>query len=106
MVSPEAKKLNSMEMKKNKMLHEAAAGADAKEDVKVMLFPQENGVSIRLQSKVEALFGEQIKSTVKELLEQYGVESCRVELYDQSALDYTLRARVETAILRATEAEA
>jgi len=96
-----------MEKKHLKIIKNAVAGTDAKEDVKVMIFPQEGGIDIQIHSKLKTLFGEHMKQIAGELLEQYGVENCRMELYDQSALDYVLKARVETAILRgAAEGEA
>ena len=81
----------------------ASAGTDNREDVKVTVAPAESGIRITVRSSVAALFGKQIEAAARDILNQYQIEACAMEIDDHSALDYALRARVETAILLAME---
>ena len=49
----------------------------------------------------EYQFGDDIRRVVGEVLSEQGVEQAKVHLVDRGALDCVIRARVETAILRA-----
>lgn len=84
-----------------KITKTAIAGTENREDLRVTVRPAQQGVEIIVRSSVGALFGPQIEAAARELLAQYGIEACVLEIDDQSALDYAVRARVETAILRA-----
>lgn len=86
-----------------KQLHKARAGSEAREDLLVQVFPAEAGVEIVVRSSVAALFGPLIEAAARELLAQHGITACRMEIDDQGALDYAVRARIETAICRAME---
>ncbi len=79
------------------------AGTDNREDVKVTLFPTEDGITIIVRSSVSPLFDRQIEEAARVLLAHYNIHACHMEIDDHSALDYVVRARIETAILRATE---
>jgi branched-chain amino acid transport system ATP-binding protein len=48
-------------------------------------------------------FGELIRAKVDQVLARHGVEAGEVRITDRGALDYAIEARLETAILRATE---
>jgi citrate lyase subunit gamma (acyl carrier protein) len=86
-----------------KILHESEAGLQDKGDVVIQLKPGADGSGIQLdiESKVMALFGEQIRSSVLEEIAEYGLTDLSVTVRDQGALDYAIRARVQTAIERA-----
>lgn len=59
----------------------------------------ENQILVR--SPVEPLYGHLIAAAAEELLLQYGItHGCRIEITDCNALDYVIRARIETAITR------
>ena len=45
-------------------------------------------------------FGESIEATVRNVLEQFNIDSVKVNVVDRGALDCVIRARVETAIVR------
>ena len=62
--------------------------------------PCAQGIEIRLESTVKAQFGDAIEAAVRETLAECGVERARLTLSDRGALDFVLRARVETAIAR------
>lgn len=81
----------------------ASAGTDNREDLKVFVEPAESGIHITVRSSVAALFGSHIEAAARDILSQYNIAACRMEIDDRSALDYAVRARVETAILRAME---
>ena len=86
-----------------KILREAEAGMQDKGDVVVRLTPgpEGSGVSLDLESKVMALFGEQIKASVLEEISAYNLTDVQVTIRDNGALDYAIRARAEAAIERA-----
>jgi citrate lyase subunit gamma (acyl carrier protein) len=86
-----------------KILREATAGMLDKGDVAVQLRPGPigSGIQVEIESKVYALFGDQIKTSVLEEIERYQLTDMFVSVKDQGALDYAIRARVQTAIERA-----
>ena len=90
-----------MELKKP-----AVAGTMESSDIMVMLRPNEGrGIEIDIQSDVKATFGEAIKATIREVLEDFGVNDAMVAVVDKGALDFVIRARMQCAICRAAEIE-
>ena len=83
-----------MEIKKN-----ASAGTLESSDVYVEIEPAED-LNIQLESVVLAQFGQEIDAVVREVLQENGVASANVRVFDRGALECVIRARVETAILR------
>lgn len=81
----------------------AAAGTMESSDVYVEIEPAEGGLEIELDSVVEKQFGDSIRRTAAEVLQEQGVKNARLRLVDRGALDCVIRARVETAILRGRE---
>ena len=65
--------------------------------VKLQLF-EKGGISIRLQSKVERMFGDQIRQQALEVLEALGVSHALLEIEDSGALPYVIAARIEAAV--------
>ncbi len=86
-----------------KILKNASAGTMESSDVYVEIEPNEKGLELSLSSVVEKQFGEKIKEAAFEVLAEHGVDSASVRIVDRGALECVLRARVETAILRAKE---
>ena len=78
----------------------AAAGTMESSDAYVEIEPGAGALEIRLESVVEQQFGETIRASVKDVLDEYGVTDARVHVVDRGALDCVIRARVETAVLR------
>lgn len=73
-------------------------------DIYIILMPNENcGIEVELESLVIKQFGEQIKKTIIDTLVELGIRDAIVRAQDKGALDYTIRARVETAVKRATQ---
>lgn len=80
----------------------AKAGTQESNDILIMVAPNENkGIELELESIVMEQFGEQIKKVILEKLSEMKVENVKVKAQDKGALDYTIRARVETAVSRA-----
>ncbi len=85
----------------NEIVKRACAGTMESSDVYVELEPGTAGIEIDLDSVVAAQFGTAIRNSVTEVLREQGVDNVRVRLVDRGALDCVIRARVETAVLRA-----
>lgn len=86
-----------------RILREASAGRDEKGDIVVCLSPgrEDSGIQIEIESTVKSLFGDQIRASVLALVEEYGLRDLKISIRDQGALDYAIRARVQTVIDRA-----
>ena len=72
-------------------------------DTYVEIEPGNGELSIKIESVVKVQFGERIETSVKEICDAYGIADANVRIVDRGALDCVIRARVETAILRAKE---
>ncbi|MGL5437071.1 MAG: citrate lyase acyl carrier protein [Lachnospiraceae bacterium] len=81
----------------------AIAGTYESSDVSVRVEPYDNGIEIELESSVMDQYGDQIKETAMEVLENLQVSGVKVVIIDKGALDCTLRARIEAAIFRACD---
>lgn len=80
----------------------AKAGTLESNDIFIMITPNDNNeIEVDLESIVIKQFGEQIRKVIIDTLDEIGVNSVTVKAKDKGALDYTIRARVKTAIERA-----
>lgn len=80
----------------------AKAGTMESNDIYIMVSPNDDGgIIIDLESIVMKQFGKQIKEVIIETLSKLNVKDVHLVARDRGALDYTIRARVETAIKRA-----
>lgn len=82
------------------ILKPAAAGTLESSDAQVTVEPGENGVELSLTSSVMNQYGRQIRAVVLETLQRLEVTKARVTVVDKGALDCTIKARVECAVLR------
>lgn len=82
----------------------ASAGTIESSDVLVTVAPHQ-GLDLSIQSSVWQQYGLQIEAVVHGVLNQMGVSNAKITLNDQGALDCTIKARLETAVLRATNYE-
>ncbi len=80
----------------------ASAGTMESSDAYVEIEPG-TGMQISLESVVENQFGDAIRSVIREVLQEQGVENASVRVVDRGALECVLRARIETAVLRGKE---
>ena len=85
------------------ILKSAAAGTLESSDCRVTGEPGE-GITLDLSSSVMNQYGRQIKATVLETLERLGVQNANVTVVDKGALECTLKARVECAVFRSSDA--
>ena len=85
------------------ILKSAAAGTLESSDCMVTVEPGD-GLSLGLSSSVMNQYGRQIKAAVLETLERLGVQNANVTVVDKGALECTLKARVECAVFRSSDA--
>lgn len=79
----------------------AKAGTMESSDIYIMVQPNDEGIVIDLESIVMDQFGEDIKQTILHALENMDVKNIHIVAKDRGALDYTISARIETAVKRA-----
>ena len=65
--------------------------------VKLQLL-EKGGIDIKLQSKVERMFGEQIRQQALEVLEALEIGHAILEIEDSGALPFVIGARIEAAV--------
>jgi len=63
------------------------------------------GIQIRLQSKVDRMFGDQIRRQATEVLEVLGVAHAVLEIEDSGALPFVIGARIEAAVRQLTDTD-
>ncbi|GAA0716246.1 citrate lyase acyl carrier protein [Clostridium malenominatum] len=86
-------------MKVNKI---AKAGTLESNDILIMVMPKdEAGVELELESIVMKQFGEQIKKVILETSKELNLDGVKIQAQDKGALDYTIKARLITAVKRA-----
>ncbi len=81
-------------------------GERIRSDCQVKLkITEKGGIGIKLQSKVERMFGAQIRQQAVEVLEALGVSHATLEIEDAGALPFVIGARIEAAVrqLQSTE---
>jgi citrate lyase subunit beta/citryl-CoA lyase len=64
-----------------------------------------DGIKIDLKSKVEALYGEEIRKTAQEVLLYFGIKHANLTIEDSGALPFVLTARLEAAVKQLIESE-
>ncbi|MHC1786103.1 MAG: citrate lyase acyl carrier protein [Christensenellales bacterium] len=87
------------------ILREAIAGTLESNDVLVRVSPAVD-LNIQIDSIVITQFGGQIRQAVLESAQALGVRGAAIVLEDRGALTCTIKARVETALMRAGEERA
>ena len=80
----------------------AMAGTLESSDISITIEANDNGIEINLKSSVEKQFGKQIRRVIEETLKELGVKNALVTANDKGALDSVIKARVQTAVIRAT----
>ena len=78
----------------------ASAGSVESNDILVMLSPGDGQIDIELESVVEQQYGEDIKKVITDTLKELNVNDVKLIAKDKGALDFTIKARVKTAIKR------
>ncbi|MBN2091784.1 HpcH/HpaI aldolase/citrate lyase family protein [candidate division KSB1 bacterium] len=76
-------------------------GKDVRSDCWIQFQGQDSGgIRLNLKSKVEIMYGHQIRQLIYEVLDFYKIKHAVIDLEDQGALPFVLLARLETAIKR------
>jgi citrate lyase subunit beta / citryl-CoA lyase len=75
------------------------SGSEGKSDLIVVFDPNYSGFEIAIESSVKNLFGKLIRKTAEEACSFFGVESGKLHIKDDGALDFIIWARIE-AVLR------
>lgn len=83
------------------LIKEGKAGSEEKSDALIIAQPYKDGIRVELKSSVQKMFGEKIERSVREVLKEMGVKNALIKVRDLSAFDFVIKARVETAVLRA-----
>lgn len=85
------------------ILKNATAGTMESSDIMVLVSPFSEGIQIELESSVYSQFGEQILDMIRSVAEEENVDKVYIKAHDFGALDCTIRARVKTALERASK---
>ncbi len=86
------------------ILRPAMAGSIESNDILVKV-SKNDGIEIDLKSDLEKQYGEDIENTILETIKEFGATNVLVEATDKGAIDFTIKARVMTALKRATKSE-
>lgn len=88
-----------------KIVREALAGTQESSDLMVKIAPVDGELEIVIHSEVIKQFGEQIRRVVEETLQAMAVHQGLIIVEDKGALDCVIRARLQSAVLRAADAQ-
>ena len=88
-----------------KIVREALAGTQESSDLMVKIAPAHGELEIVIHSEVIKQFGEQIRQVVVETLRAMDVRQGLIIVEDKGALDCVIRARLQSAVLRATDTQ-
>lgn len=88
-----------------KIVREARAGSFESNDLLVSIQPNDGGIKLEINSVVSDMFMDSIKKTVKDTLDELGVKDCTINIDDRGALDFAIKARVKTAVMRGSSDE-
>jgi citrate lyase subunit gamma (acyl carrier protein) len=77
------------------------AGTLESGDILITISPHASKLIIELETPVEALYGEKIKQEIVNIVNDYEIKKGVIKAIDKGALEYTVSARMETAICRA-----
>ena len=80
----------------------ASAGTLESSDVLVSV-KKNSGIKVDIQSDVMEQYGESIKEIIDKTLKELDVNNVQVKVNDKGALDYTIQARLKTALERASK---
>lgn len=86
------------------LIQPGQAGTVESNDILIVIAPSDpgTGITIELNSPVIKQYGERIREVIAEMLDQCKITDAFVHANDKGALDCTIRARVQTAIARAS----
>ena len=84
-------------------LRSAQAGTLESADILIMIAPAEPGAGVQIELVTPTMkqYGAMIRQAIEKVLAANGLVDARVHANDKGALDYTIEARMQTAIDRA-----
>lgn len=85
------------------IVREAMAGSLESSDILVRVSPGKGNLDVTCTSIVAAQFGNAIRTEIQNTLKKMGITNAVVAAEDKGALDCVIRARVEAAVLRASD---
>lgn len=88
-----------MERKERVISKAAKAVSLESNDLMIMIEPSDK-LDINLNSVVKEQYGDKILKAINEVLDEEGVTKANIVIEDKGALDFTIRARMRTAIER------
>lgn len=88
------------------IVREALAGTQESSDLMVKIAPAHGELEIVIHSEVIKQFGEQIRLVVNDTLRAMNVHQGLIIIEDKGALDCVIRARLQSALLRAADEQA
>ncbi len=88
-----------MERKERVISKAAKAGSLESNDLMIMIEPSDKP-DITLNSVVKEQYGDKILKAINQVLDEEGVTKANIVIEDKGALDFTIRARMRTAIER------
>lgn len=83
-----------------KIVKTGRAGSLESNDLIVEIEPADDLI-IEIKSVVEDIFKDQIEDVVRQTLKDLNIDKAKIRIDDRGALDFTISARVETAVKRA-----
>lgn len=89
-----------------KIVKEALSGTVESSDLMVKIAPADGQLDIVIRSEVFKQFGEQIQRVVEETLAKLDVREGLIVIEDKGALDCVIRARLQSAVMRAADVTA
>lgn len=88
-----------------KIIREALAGTQESSDLMVKILPADGELEVVIHSEVIKQFGDQIRQVVHETLSAMDVRQGVIMVDDKGALDCVIRARLQSALLRAADVQ-
>ena len=86
------------------LLHTASAGTLESSDCVVTVSPCER-FELDYRGANSVIFAKRTEGLVREMLDKHSVSGASVVIQDQGAIEITINARLETALLRAAKGE-
>ena len=78
----------------------ATAGKVEKNEVLVTVEPSQKGIEVALSSDVDRQYGEHMRNLIRDTVKEAGYDNVKVTATDKGAWDYTIIARVLSALQR------
>lgn len=88
-----------MERKERVISKAAKAGSLESNDLMIMIEPSDK-LDITLNSVVKEQYDDKILKAINQVLDEEGITKANIVIEDKGALDFTIRARMRTAIER------